>query len=205
MKALHRYTALALSLVLGAAMTGCMEDPGHIREEDLPYGATMKEMRTTYAIPMSYDRRFINEEQAAAIADYYAGIQNNDTALYLQSTFDFYVDYQITEMYADSYETRDEFVNGLRLSIVNQTAEDFRFNMVTVAELTEERVASRLDEMLNMLGELSGNENFVESVDSCYALKMDWSIAYDGGAQYVNAEDQELFLIEIDGKYYCVR
>lgn len=205
MKLFHKYTALALALVMGGALTGCMEDEGYIAEEDLPYGATMKEMRTSFSVPMSYDRRFINEEQAAVIADYHAGIQNQDTELYIQSTFDFYIDYQLNEMFADLYKSREEYVDGLHLSMSQQSGEDFKFNMITVSGMTEERVASRLDEMLNMLQDLSGDENFKDSVDSCYAITLEWSVAYNDGAQYLNAKDQKLFLIEIDGRYYCVK
>lgn len=205
MKLFHKYTALALALVMGGALTGCMEDEGYIAEEDLPYGATMKEMRTSFSVPMSYDRRFINEEQAAVIADYHAGIQNQDAELYIQSTFDFYIDYQLNEMFADLYKSREEYVDGLHLSMSQQSGEDFKFNMITVSGMTEERVASRLDEMLNMLQDLSGDENFKDSVDSCYAITLEWSVAYNDGAQYLNAKDQKLFLIEIDGRYYCVK
>ncbi len=205
MKLFHKYTALALALVMGGALTGCMEDEGYIAEEDLPYGATMKEMRTSFSVPMSYDRRFITEEQAAVIADYHAGIQNQDAELYIQSTFDFYIDYQLNEMFADLYKSREEYVDGLHLSMSQQSGEDFKFNMITVSGMTEERVASRLDEMLNMLQDLSGDENFKDSVDSCYAITLEWSVAYNDGAQYLNAKDQKLFLIEIDGRYYCVK
>ncbi len=205
MKLFHKYTALALALVMGGALTGCMDDGGYIAEEDLPYGATMKEMRTSFSVPMSYDRRFITEEQAAVIADYHAGIQNQDAELYIQSTFDFYIDYQLNEMFADLYKSREEYVDGLHLSMSQQSGEDFKFNMITVSGMTEERVASRLDEMLNMLQDLSGDENFKDSVDSCYAITLEWSVAYNDGAQYLNAKDQKLFLIEIDGRYYCVK
>ncbi len=205
MKLLHRSIALVLVAVMGAAaFTGCMEDNNNVAEEDLPYGATMKEMKTTFALPMCYDRRFVNDEQAAVIADYFAAVQNCDTELYLQSTFDFYVEYQVNEVYQDSYSSTEEFLAGLRQSMVQPTAEDFRFNMITVSEWTEERVASRLDEMLEMLDALSGQEGFRESVDGCWALKLEWVLTYNGGADSMIAEDQKLYLFEIDGSYYCV-
>lgn len=205
MKLFYKYIALALSCVMGAAaFCGCMEDPNYYEEDELPYGATMKELKTSFPVPMCFDRRFVTDEMAAAVANYYGSVQNQDTELYLQSTFPFHVDYKMNVMYEGQFASYDEFVKSLHTSIAQPTAEDFKYTMITITGLTTERVASRLEDTINMLEELSGDANFAESITECWKLEIEWRLNYNGGAEYLAAEDQELFLIGIDGTYYCV-
>ena len=36
----------------------------------------MREDKSSYAIPIAYDRRFINEEQVTAVTNFFSAIQN---------------------------------------------------------------------------------------------------------------------------------
>lgn len=202
MKCLNRAVLLMTAALIGCcAMTGCGggED---IAEEDLPYGATMREAKTTYAVPLSYDRRFLNEEQLTVIADYLAAIQNSDAALYTENTLDFYADYQLNEVYSESYSTMDEMVAALHQSVADDTGEDFKFAMVTIDDCTQEGVASGLDTMIEILETIDEENDFASTVDNRWALNMEWVITYEGGSRV--ASDQILFLLEIDGEYFCV-
>jgi hypothetical protein len=63
---------------MGAVLfTGCMSAGPTIAEEDLPYGATMRETKTTFALPVSYDRRFLNDAQVTVLTDYFSAVQAN--------------------------------------------------------------------------------------------------------------------------------
>lgn len=202
---LHKTTALLSVLVLGASLlTGCGSNGPTIKEEELPYGATMREDKSTHALPISYDRRFMNEEQAAVLTDYLYAVQTCDGESYGKNTIDFYADYQLNEVYAGQYADLDGMVTALHASMAEATAEDFTYAMITVDNFTQERSVSGLGTMLEVLTKLSGDENFTESVTDCWAVEMQWLIVYNNGASNVVVNEQYVYMFEIGGKYYCV-
>lgn len=171
-------------------------------EDELPYGATMREDKQSYAVPVGYDRRFINEEQIAAVANYYAAMEQNSAELYMAATLDFYAKYQQEEVYKNTYRTMDEMVGAMHQSIADRLGGDFTFDMVTVSACTQEANASGLEGMLDLLDKISGEEDFRSTVDNCWALETDWIVR--AGNTSAVSENNQLYLLEIGGKYYCV-
>ena len=205
MKMLHKISALLTAAVMGAVMfTGCMSNGPTIAEEDLPYGATMREAKTTYAMPVSYDRRFVSDAQLTAITEFLSSIQTCDGDAYAANTLDFYAEYQLNEVYKDTYKTYDEMMTALHSSIAKSTAEDFDFTMVTITDFTQERVTSGLGTMIDVLSEISGDENFEQSLTNCWAVEMEWMFNYNNASSTAIVQDRMIFLFEIDGAYYCV-
>ncbi len=202
---LHKITALLSVLVLGASvLTGCGSNGPSIKEEELPYGATMREAKNDFSLPITYDRRFMNEEQAAVLTDYLYAMQTCDGDLYKKNTLDFYADYQLNEIYAGQYEDLDAMMTALHDSVAEATAEDFTYVMITVDNFTQERSVSGLGTMLEVLTNISGNENFTDTVTDCWAVEMQWLLVYDGGASSVVINEQYVYMFEIGGRYYCM-
>lgn len=202
---LHNITALLSVLVLGASvLTGCGSNGPSIKEEELPYGATMREDKSGNSLPITYDRRFMNEEQAAVLTDYLYAVQTCDGDLYKKNTLDFYADYQLNEIYAGKYEDLDAMMTALHASVAEATAEDFTYVMITVDNFTQERSVSGLGTMLEVLTKISGDENFTDTVTDCWAVEMQWLLVYDGGASSVVVNEQYVYMFEIGGKYYCM-
>lgn len=205
MNSLHKIGALLTAVLLGSVMlTGCMDKEVNIAEEDLPYGATMREAKTTYALPVSYDRRFVNEAQLKAVTDYLYAIETGDGEGYAANTLDFYAEYQLEEVYGDKYKTMDEMITALQGSVAELTGKDFEFAMVTIDGFTKERDTSGLNTMIEILDKLDGDADFKGSITNCWALDMDWLIRYNNGGSTALVQEQYVFMFEIDGKYYCV-
>lgn len=201
----HNITALLSVLVLGASvLTGCGSNGPTIKEEELPYGATMREDKSSHSLPITYDRRFMNEEQAAVLTDYLYAVQTCDGDLYKKNTLDFYADYQLNEIYAGQYEDLDAMMTALHSSVASATAEDFTYVMITVDNFTQERSVSGLGTMLEVLTDISGDKNFTDTVTDCWAVEMQWLLIYDGGASSVVINEQYVYMFEIGGKYYCM-
>ena len=204
MKSLHKIGALLTAVLLGSTMlTGCMDKEVNIAEEDLPYGATMREAKTTYALPVSYDRRFVNEAQLKVLTDYLYAIQEGNGDGYAANTLDFYAEYQLNEVYSDKYKTMDELITALQGSVAEMTGKDFEFAMVTIDGFTQERVTSGLNTMIEILDKINGESDFMSEVDNCWALDMDWLIRYNSGGASALVQEQYVFMYEIDGKYFC--
>ena len=207
MKQWKKLTALCLCAVCSCAfLTGCGTNAKrnqNIAEEDLPFGATMREDKTSYAIPIAYDRRFINEEQVAAIANYYSAIQNQDADLYQASTFDYYLDYQKDKVYAVS--SPEELVQKLHASIAQNAGEDFQFHMVTFTGVATNQEAGDLHEICTMLGSLyTGETSFSDSLTGAWDFTVEWNINYENDSKFLNVADQHIFLFQTADGYFCV-
>lgn len=200
--------ALMLVISLSAGFTGCTNQKQEINmtEEELPYGATMRSDKNSFAVPMTYDRRFISEEQIAVVADYFAAIQNQDTELYLASALPVYTDYQIQEVY--SYQEVGELVAGLHEGIAGQTGDDFVFSMILVNAFSQDTTFGGLEAILDLLDHLEdpdaeSGEKFSERMQGAWALELEWNLLYDQQSSSGTVESQWVYLFQIDGQYYC--
>ena len=194
-------TALLCAAVL-LVCTGCSEKAQiDYTEEELPYGATMRSS-SSFAVPMTYDRRFLNEEQVGAVANFFGAIQNCDAELYQSSTFDYYISYQMQDAYGK--ETPEELIQAIHDNVASRYSDDFTFKMILINELDQNRSAGALSQGLDFMRQLSGDDKFADTVEEAYDLALEWDVIYDGGAKYEVAENQHILLLRVDGKYYCV-
>ena len=198
----HTRCAALLCAAMLLVCTGCSEKAQiDYTEEELPYGATMRSS-SSFAVPMTYDRRFLDEEQVGAVANFFGAIQNCDAALYQSSTFDYYVSYQMKDAYG--VETPEALIQAIHDNIAERYSDDFTFKMILINELSQDRAAGTLSQGLEFMRQLSGDDRFADTVEAAYDLALEWDVTYDGGAQYAVNEDQHILLLRVDGKYYCV-
>lgn len=201
MKFFLQAAACVLSVFL---LTGCAGSQQEISmtEDELPYGATMRENSTSFAVPMAYDRRFVNEEQVAVVADYFAAIQNQDTELYLASALPLYTEYQIQKVY--SYQDTGELVTALHQGIAGQTGEDFQFSMISVSEFVQDTSFGGLEAMLDLLDHVSDSgQKFSEQIQGAWALELEWNVLYHEQSSSGVVDSQWVYLFQIDDQYYC--
>ncbi len=194
---------LACVLLSCLMLTGCatQKQQTNYTEEELPYGATMKSDKTSYAVPITWDRRFLSEEQVSAVSDYIAAIQNNDTELYNSVALPLYTEYQIQKVY--DYKNTEELVNALHEGLIGQLADDFRFTMILVNEFSLDRNSGGLQAMLDLLDNISTDKKFSDTIQNAWALELEWEFSYNNGEGNGRAENQYLYLFQIDNKYYC--
>lgn len=193
--------AFVLSVFLLTGCAGGRQDV-NMTEDELPYGATMRENKTGFAAPMTYDRRFVNEEQVAVVADYFAAIQNQDAELYLASALPLYTEYQIDEVY--SYQDAGELVASLHQGIAGQTGEDFEFNMILINEFVQDTSFGGLEAMLDLLDHVSdSDQKFSDQMQGAWALELEWNLLYNNQSSSGTVDSQWVYLFQIDDQYYC--
>lgn len=207
MNRICKTAALLLSvLCLVPAFTGCAGNAKqnlNIAEEDMPYGATMRENSTSFAVPMTYDRRFFDEEQVAAVANLIAAIQNSDSAQYEAATFPFYAQYQMNEVYR--LGSVDAVVRRLHDMIGNNTSDDYQFNMVLINDLATNTEAGELAVICEMLSDCYDGEGaFMDTVEHAWDLTVEWQISFNNDADHAMVSDQHLFLFQTADGYFCL-
>lgn len=207
MKHLQKITALLLALCCAVLMlTGCGKTSGsqqNIAEEDLPYGSTMREDKKSFAVPVTYDRRFLEDEQVAKVADLVASVQNCDAALYQASTFPFYAQYQLSDVYG--LGSMDALIRRLHETIGNKIEDDYQFNMVLINDIATNTEAGDLYTICQMLSSVyDGEGEFMDTVEQAYDLTVEWNIGYNENTQYAVVNDQHIFLFQTAEGWFCI-
>lgn len=197
---MKKLACLALTCLL---FTGCSSQKQNMNytEEELPYGATMKSDKNSYAVPMTWDRRFLEPEQISVVADYLGAIQNADADLYTSVALPLYTAYQVEEVY--DYENTEAMVNALHEGLCGQLADDFHFEMVLVNEFSADRNTGGLEAILDLLDKISDGEKFTDTMQNAWALELEWEFSYNQGNGTGSTETQYLYLFLVDDQYYC--
>ena len=183
-------------------LAGCSKREENYTEDDLPYGATFTADKTSYAIPITYDRRFLDETQPRPAADILATVQQQDAALYESVTPDFYLAYQ-KEVY-DCEDTAGVLA-GIHSLIAEESGEDFTYDMVMVNDLASDKDSGDLYNALMLLdGIYEGDGNFSDTVTSAWDLSIELDVMYDGDAKYAAINDQHVYLFKTADGIICI-
>ncbi len=203
----RRITALFLITALVVpCFAGCSKEPTtpeefEMGEADLPYGATMKSNKTSYAVPVTYDRRFVTEEQISAVAELCASIQNQDAEQYQKITPEGYADYQVNEVY--SYASADEMIQALHTSIAQNTGDDFKFSMVLANGISEDRHSNGLMEAIAMMDNLTENQ-FSNALLGAWDFTLEWDFSYENDTKSMIIDEQHIYVFQTENGYYAM-
>ncbi|MDE6102351.1 MAG: hypothetical protein K2F73_05185, partial [Ruminococcus sp.] len=111
----------------------------NIAENDLPFGATMIDLisdRGGVPVSISYEKRFMTEDEAKKISDYISAMNNCDAELMKNTCYPPYLDYIVNQ-----YEDTDiqGYLDSIHSDIVSSyTDGEFDFNYIIVNSLMDE-------------------------------------------------------------------
>ncbi len=187
--------------VICCMLTGCSEkEPDFTKEEELPYGATMRSDKNSFAVPMTYDRRFLEEEQITIVADLLASVQNQDAALFEQTAPDFYINYQRDEVY--KLDSTDALLDVIHGRLAEASGEDFQFKMVLITDISQDMDSGNLADALVLFNSIyDGDGKFSDTVEEAWDLTVEWDFVYDDGTQYSVAEGEHMYLFRTADGY----
>lgn len=200
-----RIAALALALLCAVPMmTACGKGTAErptIAETDMPYGSTMREDKNSFALPVTYDRRFLEQDEIAKAADLFAAIQNSDAALYANTTFPFYLTYQQQQVY--KLDSPEALVKHLHSMIAGKYADDFQYSMMNITGIATNPNAGTLGSVVEMLEvAYDGDGKFLDTVQKSFDMTVEWHITYDGKTEVV--PDQHVFVFQTADGWFAV-
>lgn len=106
-------------------------------ESQLPYGATMTELRPEnnpeVRITTEYDHRFLEKEEACLVSDYLYALQKKDTEQIKKLFFPALMDYVVKEAEMKSAE---EYVEYSYSNLSGAFGGDFEFTYIDITDLT---------------------------------------------------------------------
>ncbi len=217
---IRKICAAALAGCLMLNVVGCKDDKtssvtdeadllGDVAEEDLPYGATVSQLKTETGkvqTSIEYDNRFMTEEEAILISNYVTALNNKDAELMSSTVYDGYLDYFAQQAGATDLT---DYLTTVRNNLeTNFIGSPFNFNYILVNDCNDpsdednaDRFASMDATLLSMYGNLNVTDKKLISIEILYTL------VEEGGSYSLSnrqASDSMLFIYTIDGKPYIV-
>lgn len=179
----------------------------NVKENDMPFGATMTDLvPDDVPISISYDNRFITEDEAKKLSDYIYAINSCDAELMEKTCYPSYLDYLV-----EQYENTDiqDYLDSRYSDIENSyTNGKFNFNYILVNSFMDENDSnddtgfSHLDRKIyekSPDAEITSRKMIktdilytLENDDSSYSLTMR------------TGSDMILYIYTIDGQIYIL-
>lgn len=233
---MKRFTCILLGAVLAvssAAFTGCNDkkdsehehamvsddlgDDVSVAEEDLPYGATMvqltPELNDKVKMNVEYDRRFLCEDEAVLLANYFTALNDKDAELFKSLYYMNNADYLSKKQGAeDSLDLITKLDEQLEKDVIGS---EFKFNYVLTDECVspaDENLDSsynfdNADFYLSSYAESEGVEDIKSKITSRKGIKLDVMYDTDSGNYSLTnklGSDTIIYIYQIDGQYYIV-
>ncbi len=186
-----------LSLILCTALMtsglcACDSNDGEtVSMENLPYGATMRQLVDT-EIDICFDGRFFSDEEMKAVSTYFYAIQTEDVELFQSLQDTEYIKYN--NKYLDT--DYDGIIYSEKLSYASVLGENFEFTYIEAVECGDGADTTDLDDIKEFMNEIykeNGKEtNFEETIKSAKYAKLNFiansngtTTTYDGQTVYI--------------------
>jgi len=196
--------ALFLSLAISMFFTAGCEDKskGSTRFE---YGKTMIVKSDGLPFPIEFDNKFVTEEEASAVVNYYYSITEQDEELAKQSSYPDYLEY-LSESY--EFDSVKSFLKSNYETIGGVLgADDYEFKSIKITKcFTEEdkdvyTYFGDIDDELN-----TASDGTSDKITSRKLIEADIICTADGKdiSLTEKADVQQLYIYMIDGKPYVL-
>lgn len=198
---MKKWYLLIAAAMLCTALAGCGEKEGEdVAEADLPYGATMLTDTESGEVPITYDRRFISQDEAVALSGFFTALETRDEELLEEYTLDLYTDFVLEAIYQDILGM-DALVADMssNFSADGKSAYEIKEVEIDSFYTNDDEESTDLANLYNMLSELSEEENYISRITDGKFIT--YTIRTDTDGEISTFTDQNLFLIQVDGKY----
>ena len=181
----------------------------NVNADDMPFGATMTDLYSDHdgvPISISYENRFMTEDEARKISDYISAINTCDAELMKSTCYPSYLDYLVTQ-----YENKDvqDYLDTRHNTIANNYAGgEFEFDYILINSLMDENDNdedtgfSILDQkILENSPDAEITSRKMVGIDVLYTLKDadgSYSLSQHTGS------DMMLYIYTIDGQIYIL-
>jgi hypothetical protein len=171
---------------------------GDMTQEEMPYGSTVREDKTSYKLPVSYDRRFLKTNELESLATFFFALQNNDEILFKTAVPSFYEGY-LQESTGNKLNTEAGMAQ-LRSVFENKLGNDFVIEMLDISAYDKGTHKNNFDTIVSFMKEASlksDGTDIVSEIKSMHGATVDcWS-----GFKMVSFE---VYFVEMSNATYVV-
>lgn len=194
------------------------DDYGDIAEEDLPYGSTITQLKSSnnenVKLSIEYDHRFLSEEEAIKVSDYMAALNSVDGELMDNTVYPDYLQYlKEANDFTSSTDYLQAMHDNIRDNYLNGSEFDFNFvlinNFYDENDSDEETGFSTLDILLDSYADSLGKDAVTPKITSRKMVKIDtmYTLADDEGSYMLSnrtESEQGMYIYTIDGQIYIL-
>lgn len=199
-------TIIACSLICSFA--GCSANTAsdsetetyNFEEANKNYGDLVHDDDKSFSLPMEYDNRFVTNDMASSVADYFYSIQSQDIDLYKSVTIDEYQTYLMDAVYADEEYTDETFLQALYNGIKNQTGDNFDIKQIIITNFDSDEDTSGASDIIQLLSAL--DEEYEDKIQDSAKLTLTFSVESDD--ETYEKSNQSIYILNVDGKYKIV-
>lgn len=180
----------------------------NVDENELPFGATMIDLdseRDGVPISISYEKRFMTEEEARKISDYISAVNSCDAELIKNTSYPSYLDY-IVEYYGNT-DIQDYLDSRQKNVEDTYTGGKFDFNYILVSSLKDENDDDSETGFSTLDRKILENSPDAE-ITSRKMVGIDVLYSLDGSGSYSlkarTGSDMNLYIYTIDGQMYIL-
>lgn len=185
---------------------------GDAAQEELPYGATIKQIKSGSSddekITIEFDHRFVTDDEAQKILSYMEALNTGDEELLQQTVYPDYLSFLCSNNdIADVQTYIQQITDRIKTNYTN--GEDYKFSFIMVNScITSDEDSQSFDQVDTILEDIGGDELMAKitsrkmvQVDSMYTLTESgesFSLAQQAG------QEQPFYIYTIDGEVYIV-
>lgn len=173
----------------------------NFEEADQNYGDVVHDDDESFSLPMEYDSRFITNEIASSVADYFYSVQTKNLELYKTVTIEEYQSYLINDVYSSENYDEQSFLDALYNGIKNQSGDNFNIKLISITDFDNDEDTSGAKDIIQLLSDLT-NEDYSKKVTESAKLTLAFTVSA-GGEEYEKT-NQNIFILKIDDKYKIV-
>lgn len=194
-----KFLAILLCAVISStSFCGC-DDNENVAMEDLPYGATMRQLNDT-KIDICYDGRYFTDEEMKIVSDYYYSIQTLDTELFKKTQNSDYISY----IEKNSGQKAEDFLKTLSDNNTAALGEGYKYSYieaVNYGDKSDDIGIGEIIELMNSIYKENGKDEAFEDtlLDEKFA-SFD-IIAMSGGQEYTQSNQIVYIFTCKDGVY----
>ena len=173
----------------------------NFEEADQNYGDVVHDDDESFSLSMEYDSRFITNDIASSVADYFYSVQTKNLELYKTVTIEEYQSYLINDVYSSENYDEQSFLDALYNGIKNQSGDNFNIKLISITDFDNDEDTSGAKDIIQLLSDLT-DEDYSEKVTESAKLTLAFTVSA-GGEEYEKT-NQNIFILKIDDKYKIV-
>ncbi len=198
-----------------ANMVGSIEGDGYLAQEDMPYGATIYELRPSNDDRVKYivefDKRYFGGDGETAdlreiylVHDYIVAINENDHEKIKNLYYPGFLEHLCV---SGGYANADEYLDGMNASLKNTLGEDFEIDYINISNCLLEGDEEAVNYFNFAAAEIATfDSSLFEKITSQKVVEIGGYTCYStGGNSYVFEKHTEPFnlrIYQVDGEYY---
>lgn len=225
---MKKLLCFALSAIMLCGMTSCDDhnhshanmvgnvddEKGDVKQDDMPYGATIYELRPEYdsrvKYIMEFDKRYFGGEgetedlgEIYLVHDYIVAVNENDHEAIKNLYYPGYLEHLCVN---GGYSNADEYLDGMNQTLKQTLGEDFEIDYINISDcLTEGEEAEKFFQFAD--AEIAVfDSSILDKITSKKVVEIGGYTCYSAGDNNYVLENHttplNLRIYQVEGKYY---